>query len=289
MQFVVNLVGVFGVMKSVRIFFCFWVIVFLFLLCPTGVAVFSTDASVVQKSVSSGGGVPVPKTVNKSEKVQSNVPKIDNPEVANSKGGGFPEPQSSTLEKKGNIVKQNKYSSPVTEKEVKNFESKSTVSPLAKAPEKKIDSVKPPEFKVEKKAGSGTAVGKNVHDGKPNKLGDGSVKSEINSRKSVEGVVQSVVENQGYKPSDLPEVDTSEFDLPQVVAAHDTKRASSFLLVALAWLLIVFGILVVIFVIFRSRRRYSSGVLPIDGDFSSGSESGKKKCKKRLLSEKYYK
>ncbi|MDQ5983085.1 MAG: hypothetical protein RUMPE_00083 [Eubacteriales bacterium SKADARSKE-1] len=84
-------------------------------------------------------------------------------------------------------------------------------------------------------------------------------------------------------PADLPEVDSSEITLPEVVASTDENNKGGFTAGIIAWVCIGIGVAIILFVIFSGKR---------EGEISLNTASKVKKGKKsskKLLSDKYYK
>ncbi len=85
-------------------------------------------------------------------------------------------------------------------------------------------------------------------------------------------------------PADLPTVDDEEIAFPEVVAAssmQETKKNNSWAGI-IAWICILAGIAIVIFVIINGRK---SGEVPVQ---IASSNKPKTKKKKRLLPSEYY-
>lgn len=81
-------------------------------------------------------------------------------------------------------------------------------------------------------------------------------------------------------PKDLPEVEESEITLPEVIVPQQEKNENvGFVAGAVAWLCILVGVGIVLFVLFMNRR---TGEFPVDTD------NGKKSKKGRKKSAQYY-
>ena len=191
--------------------------------------------------------------------------------------------RSHASQAKGGASQQNKYAAPVT---VESTEKSAHNSVPRTEPKKheNAGSSKSPVFKVEKKVDNKAATSV---DATKNKLVEApkSTESDKKVEQKSDGVPVPAVE-QNYKPEDLPEVEAGEVILPQVVAKRDERVPASLPLVAVAWFLILVGILSFIFVIVKSVRRKSSvDGFPIDNSDLGSKKGGKKK---RLLPEKYY-
>lgn len=76
-------------------------------------------------------------------------------------------------------------------------------------------------------------------------------------------------------PKDLPEVEESEITLPEVIVPQQEKNENvGFVAGAVAWLCILVGVGIVLFVLFMNRR---TGEFPVDTDNSKKSKKGRKK------------
>ncbi len=191
--------------------------------------------------------------------------------------------RSDVSQAKGSASQQNKYAAPVAVESTEKSEHNSVPRAEPKKREN-TGSSKPPVFKVEKKVDGKAAA--NVDATKSKLVGaPESTGSDKKVEQKSDGVPIPAAE-QNCKPDDLPEVEAGEVILPQVVAKRDERVPASLPLVAVAWLLILVGILGFIFIIVKSARRKSSA----DGFPMDNSDLGSKKggSKKRLLPEKYY-
>lgn len=95
---------------------------------------------------------------------------------------------------------------------------------------------------------------------------------------------QNVSEQAAESRVDLPDVDSSEIVLPEVIASNSNNNRDSFVSGIIAWLCIAIGVAIVLFVIFNGKRK---GEISLNTTTYKNKKNSKKS--KRLLSNKYYK
>ncbi len=119
---------------------------------------------------------------------------------------------------------------------------------------------------------------------------DQAENDDINKKNDSETKKNAIKDNTTYKttypqpynwtnaPEDLPKVEDSEIVLPKVIVSEGVgTRSVDFIAGLIAWICILIGICIILFVIFMNRK---SGELPINS---------RKNIKKSSHSHKYYK